>query len=39
MNSGAADKPNSHRQPSVGATANANATSKQAPNAQKHYNQ
>lgn len=36
MNNGAEDRPNSHLHPSVGATANASATSKQAPNAQKH---
>lgn len=36
INNGAADKPNSHLQPSVGAIAKANATSKQAPRAQKH---
>ena len=36
INNGAADSPSSHRHPKVGATANANATSKQAPNAQKH---
>lgn len=37
MNNGAADKPSSHRQPNVGATAKARATSKQAPRAQKHW--
>lgn len=36
MNNGAEDRPNSHLHPSVGATAKASATSKQAPSAQKH---
>ena len=36
INNGAADNPRSHRHPNVGATANANTTSKHAPNAQKH---
>uniref|UniRef100_A0A182QL87 Uncharacterized protein n=1 Tax=Anopheles farauti TaxID=69004 RepID=A0A182QL87_9DIPT len=38
INNGAADNPSNHRQPSVGVTANASATSKQAPSAQKHCN-
>lgn len=38
MNNGRDDKPRSHRQPKVGATTRANATSKHAPNAQKHWN-
>lgn len=37
-NKGRADRPKSHLQPRVGATANAKATSKQAPRAQKHWN-
>lgn len=36
MNSGTEDRPSSHLHPKVGATANAKATSKQAPRAQKH---
>lgn len=36
INNGAEERPKSHRQPKVGATANANATSKHAPSAQKH---
>lgn len=37
MKSGADDNPRSHRHPRFGAIANAKATSKHAPNAQKHY--
>lgn len=37
MKSGADESPKSHLQPKLGATANARATSKQAPSAQKHY--
>lgn len=36
MNKGADDNPKSHLHPCVGATANASATSKHAPSAQKH---
>lgn len=36
MKSGADERPKSHLQPKLGATANAKATSKQAPSAQKH---
>lgn len=36
MNNGADERPKSQRHPKVGATANAKATSKQAPRAQKH---
>lgn len=36
MNSGADESPKSHLHPRFGATANASATSKQAPSAQKH---
>lgn len=37
IKSGADDNPSNHLQPKVGATANARATSKHAPNAQKHW--
>lgn len=37
MNNGADDNPNNHLHPRFGATANARATSKHAPSAQKHY--
>lgn len=36
MNRGADERPKSHLHPKVGATANARATSKHAPSAQKH---
>lgn len=36
INNGAEERPSSHRQPKVGATASASATSKHAPSAQKH---
>lgn len=36
MNNGADESPNSHLHPRFGATANAKATSKHAPRAQKH---
>lgn len=36
INKGAEESPKSHLHPKVGATANARATSKQAPSAQKH---
>lgn len=36
INNGSADSPSNHRHPSVGATTRASATSKHAPNAQKH---
>lgn len=39
MNNGTEDRPNSHLHPSVGATAKARATSKQAPNTTTGVNQ
>lgn len=38
INSGADDNPRSQRHPKFGAIANASATSKHAPRAQKHCN-